>query len=247
MRIRKLRKIIFFFTVLLIILPMISSSPRAVQAKPFLAATPSISLEVPPQVMIGEGFSFTVFFSNTGDAPGYGPFVDVVFPTNGVDGLGGTDTPDGLVYDAVLGGTYSDSSLSLECVDLIFDTNGEVVHPFYRDTTGAYQIIEGTTGDTFVSCLLPFGSFVPQQPDAPIVFHGSVSDLADAGIPLSIRARSGFMFGSDPLDNWCCDALPTSIIFPLDSLNSGTWTGPNEAFFNPHNPDFSQNLFWSGK
>ncbi len=91
---------------------------------------------------------------------------------------------------------------------LTFDASGEVVHPFYRDTTGNYQIIQGTTGDTFISCLLPFGSFVPEQPIAPVIFNASLSEFADLGTDLSIRARGGFVFGGDPLDNWCCDAIP---------------------------------------
>ena len=30
--------------------------------------------------MIGENFCFTVTFENTGVDPGYGPFIDLVFP-----------------------------------------------------------------------------------------------------------------------------------------------------------------------
>ena len=112
---RSARDLFVHASLLLIILSLLLSGllpTNSALAAPLTLAATSIRLDVPSQVMIGEDFSFTVFFSNTGDAPGYGPFVDVVFPTNGIDGLGGTDTPDGLVYDAVLGGTYSDSVLS---------------------------------------------------------------------------------------------------------------------------------------
>ena len=42
----------------------------------------------PTEVLIGESFSFTVNLQNTGDAPGYGPYVDVVLPRGGTDGAG---------------------------------------------------------------------------------------------------------------------------------------------------------------
>jgi hypothetical protein len=44
-------------------------TPYTALARPLTAAAPSISLEVPSQVMIGEDFSFIVNFSNSGDAP----------------------------------------------------------------------------------------------------------------------------------------------------------------------------------
>ncbi len=228
MSIKNHRKILFFVAILLFILPMISVSPKIVQAKPFLDATPNISVGVSSsEVMIGENFTVTVNFSNTGDAPGYGPFIDVVFPTNGADGFAGSDTPDGVFYNAALGAEYS--GLSLDCESFTFDSSGEVVHPYYRDTTGNYQIIQGTTGDTFVSCLLPFGSFVPEQPIAPVIFNASLSNLADLGTPLPIRARGGFIFGGDPLDNWCCDVIPP---FPA-SLDANSWEGSARADVTP--------------
>src|SRR6056297_1696259 len=58
----------------------------SVLAGPLLQPDPAVSLSAPSQVMIGEDFSFTVSFDNSGDQTGYGPFIDVVFPVNGADG-----------------------------------------------------------------------------------------------------------------------------------------------------------------
>ena len=45
---------------------------------------------MPSENFIGENFDFTVTFDNTsGTDPGYGPFVDLIFPVNGADGAGG--------------------------------------------------------------------------------------------------------------------------------------------------------------
>lgn len=222
-----LRKTGLYLLIVISILGTGLYTPYTVLARPLMAATPNISLEVPSQVMIGEDFSFIVNFSNSGDAPGYGPFIDVVFPVNGADGAAGTETPDGISFDSSFGPTYG--GVELTCESFTFDSNGEVVHPFYRNTAGEYHIIEGTTGDTFVSCILPFGSFVPEQPQAPVTFHASLSDLADAGVSLSIRARGGFMFGGDPLDNWCCDVIAPS----PNSNNSADWNGPSRADVTP--------------
>ena len=222
-----LRKAGFYLLLVISILGTGLFTPYSALARPLMAAAPSVTLEVPSQVMIGEDFSFIVNFSNSGDAPGYGPFIDVVFPANGADGAGGTDIQDGIDFNPALGASYS--GLDLTCETSTFDTNGEAVHPFFRDTAGDYHIIEGTTGDTFVSCLLPFGSFVPEQPQAPVTFHASLSDLADAGVSLPIRVRGGFRFGGDPLDNWCCDVIAPS----PNSNNSADWNGPNRADVTP--------------
>ena len=49
--------------------------------------------------MIGDNVTFTVSLDNSDLVDeGYGPFLDVVLPTNGADGQAGTSTPDGLSY-----------------------------------------------------------------------------------------------------------------------------------------------------
>ncbi|MGM0374564.1 MAG: sortase domain-containing protein [Chloroflexota bacterium] len=216
-----------FLIVLSCFYPSPASEIHTVQAQDLYAGFPSVTLDTPSQVMLGEDFSFSVVFDNTGDQVGYGPFIDVVFPANGADGSAGAETPDGIFYDAAQGGTYLGNPL--ECQDATFDNDGEVQHPYYRDTNGDYVIVTGTPGDTFVSCKLPYGSFVPEQPPAAVTFQATLSGLADLGTALPIRARGGFLYGGDPLDNWCCD-----VIAPNPSSNdSSSWTGPNQADVEP--------------
>ena len=65
----------------------------------------------------------------------------------------------------------------------------------------------GTAGDALVVLELPFGSFAPDQPPITVSVQANLSNLADLGTALTLRAWGGFRFGSDPLDNWCCDAV----------------------------------------
>lgn len=58
-------------------------------SKPLYAAVPSVSIS-PIPVMIGENFSLTVIFENTGADPGDGPLIDLVFPLTGQDGDDGS-------------------------------------------------------------------------------------------------------------------------------------------------------------
>ena len=179
--------------------------------------------------MIGEEFSFTVIFDNTGDQTGYGPFIDVVFPVNGADGDPADPgvTKDGISFIESAGAVYS--GIQLTCEAMTFDSSGQITHPYYRDSTGDYVTVLGPAGDTFVSCLLPFGSFVPDQPEAAVTFQASLSEYADAGVPLPLRVRGGFRFGENPLDDWCCDQIapqPTS-------HDSADWTGTYQSDVTP--------------
>ncbi len=183
-------------------------------------ALPAVSLHVPAQLPIGQAFTFTVTFDNTsGTDTGYGPFVDLLFPRNGADGALGTSTSDGIDF---VSATYL--GLPLTTVVQIFPGPPGttcVNHPYARDTTGAFLQVCGATGDKLVTLLLPFGSFTPTQPPAVITVNATLSNLADLGTPLTIRARGGFRFGSTPLDDWCCDPV---IVIPASSTSS-SWPG----------------------
>ena len=77
----------------------------------------------------------------------------------------------------------------------------------------------GPPGDTLYVYQLPFGSFTPEQPMAPVTIDLNMSNLADLGTPLDIRARAGFMYGADPLANPRTDP---SIVCD-DSTDSTDW------------------------
>ena len=61
------------------------------------------------------------------------------------------------------------------------------------------MIISGTPGDQLVVLSLPFGSFVPDQPPAPVVVSASVSNKAKVGNPLPIQAQAVFAVGDQPI------------------------------------------------
>lgn len=44
----------------------------------YSAPIPQITLDVPTEILIGESFTFTVTFKNTGNSFGYGPFIDLI-------------------------------------------------------------------------------------------------------------------------------------------------------------------------
>ncbi len=170
-----------------------------------LAVGPDVEFETPSQqVQLGEDFDFTITFDNTGTDVGYGPYIDLIFPVNGADGAAGTDTVDGIDF---VGATYLGQSLN--SIELVFPdddgagvgTTGTIDHPFAVDSSGNPFQITGTAGDKLVVLELPFGSFAPDQPQADIVVTATTNSLADLGTDLIIQSRSGFRFGSDPLNN----------------------------------------------
>ena len=64
-----------------------------------LAADPEVVIAAPGTVPIGESFNVNVTFSNDGSI-GYGPYIDVLVPFLGEDGVYDNDTTgDGSVYD----------------------------------------------------------------------------------------------------------------------------------------------------
>jgi fimbrial isopeptide formation D2 family protein/uncharacterized repeat protein (TIGR01451 family) len=203
---------------------------------------PQASIDGLGDIFIGEDFTFTVSFDNTANATpdpnvGYGPYIDLVFPTNGADGNAGMDTPDGPVF---VSASYLGASLPLAQATA-FPASGVLDHPLAVDNTGAPIQVTGTEGDVLVVLQLPFGSFVPDQPAAPITVNASLSNLADLGTPLTFSATAGFQFGNDPLDNPATDpsiiqASPTTsdltpILIELVKIYNGpedeTATGPN--------------------
>lgn len=183
---------------------------KTVLARPLFAAKPTVSVSIPGEVMVGESFTFDVTLGPDATTTGYGPIIDVVFP---VVGAGGNPaTPNG--YDFV-SAAYSGSAI--ECAAVEFELKSGTIqasHPYARDANGDKLVITHTTaGDKLVSCKLPFGSFVSSQPNAVVEFTAKQLGPPDpaVGTALPIYARGGFMFGEDPLDNWCCDLVEPTL------------------------------------
>lgn len=225
----------------------------AVAAAPAAAAPiPDVTLGLPATTFIGEDFSFTATFDNASLAdPGFGPFVDVIFPINGVDGAAGLDTADGVDF---VNATYL--GVPVVATQLIFPdddgagpgTTGCVDHPYAVDITNTPVEVCGTAGDKLVVLQLPFGSFTNDQPPAEITVNATGNVLADLNGPLPFTARAGFQYGADPLYNpdvdpsilsdattdssvWSESGIVTPILVTLSKANDGpegeTATGPN--------------------
>jgi uncharacterized repeat protein (TIGR01451 family)/fimbrial isopeptide formation D2 family protein len=151
------------------------------------APIPTASLNVPATGFIGEPFSFSVSFDNTSPTdPGYGPYVDLELPTIGIDGAG-LAVDDGITF---VNATYLGVPVNSTVL-----TCPVAAHPY----TGA--AIACTAGNQLVVLELPFGSFTNDQPPAVITVNANLSNLADLGAPLPIRATGVFRYGADPLDN----------------------------------------------
>jgi len=213
---------------------------------PSYAPVARVILDVPADVMVGEDFTFTATFDNlTGTDAGYGPFIDIVFPVTGADGAGAAPD-DGVDF---LGATYLGSVLT--AVQNTFGAAntggcsgglGPVTHPYaVALTTGTPLVVCGVPGDRLVTLQLPFGSFVPSQPPAMVNISAHLSDLADVGTALTIRARGGYQFGATALNDWCCGdatlltpAAPDSTTWPGRDMTpviasiSKTYSGPED-------------------
>ncbi|MGB3734824.1 MAG: hypothetical protein WA964_07700, partial [Ilumatobacter sp.] len=132
--------------------------------------------------LLGEDVALTVTFDNTDTTDtGYAPYIDLVFDSGGADG------DDGISFGAA---SYLGGSLTPLAV---FDCTGAAeTHPLTGDP------LPCPLGSQIVVLQLPFGSFTPGQPVAPIDVTASVSGLADVGIDLDVTATGGFAFGDSP-------------------------------------------------
>jgi fimbrial isopeptide formation D2 family protein/uncharacterized repeat protein (TIGR01451 family) len=193
-------------------------------APAYAAPAPTVALSAPSSVLIGENFSFTATFSNPSVDVGYGPFIDLIFPVNGADGAAGASAPDGIDF---VSAAYLGQPVDTTVIVFPDDdgpgpgTAGTVNHPYAVDNTNTPLTVTGTAGDKLVVLRLPFGSFTSAQPPINVAISAALSNYADLGTPLTLRARGGFMFGATPLNDWCCDP---AIVTP-SSPDSSAWPG----------------------
>ena len=171
---------------------------------PLSNAPPSVSLGVPGQAPLGSDVSFSVTFNNNDPANGvgFGPVQDVILDTTGADGDDGLGTTS--ISAEYAGIPFSTGGANPTMWVLTFNGAGQATHPLFRDNTGAFINVTGTSGDELVVLRLPFGSFSYEQPPAVVTLNVNLSNLADLGTPLGITARGGYEFGYTPLDDWCC-------------------------------------------
>ena len=167
------------------------------------------------EALIGEDFTFTVTFKNTGTNVGYGPFVDLVLDAGGANIKLGKPSPcmcDGITYlkaemVGVSGGPialtpYPPSPITTAPCGSVPNTFN---HPFGPPSTSGISPVTVPAGAQFITLELPFGSFDPTQPEIIVEVTAHVSDLADAGTPLTISARGGFRYGANAMDDPATD------------------------------------------
>ncbi|WP_264158916.1 VCBS domain-containing protein [Metapseudomonas lalkuanensis] len=188
-----------------------------------LAAGPSTTLTGGADVLLGDTFAFDVTFNNISADAGYAPFIDLFFPATGKDGAG-AEIDDGITF---VSATYLGQNLTAHV--LTFDANGQASHPLAVGTDGKPLIINAAdfgmqAGDQMVVVELPFASVSQGQPPITVQVTASLSDLADTDFSfsgttpdLTIRARSGFQYGNDSLNN---PATDPSILEPSANADS---------------------------
>ena len=189
------------------------------------APVPVAVLSPSTSALVGDTMPLSVTFGNTGDATGYGPFIDVELPT-----AGSVNCPFGVAFTPG-SATYLGQSVSTDV--LTFNASGQAVHPIARTVTGQPLIVTGTPGDELVVFTLPLGSFTPGQPSANVNFSVQVNTMAEPSVPLTAQATGGFQFGADPLDNPTVDPSilgPTSsdTITPEVFILTKTYLGPEQ-------------------
>ncbi len=142
---------------------------------------------------------------------GYGPVLLLAFDRTGPDGVS-PGSPAVNAYDGVsLAGSGAVSYLgtALSYVILDFDDSANagagVKHPFIKGaflkTTDFGVAGRFQTGDQMLAVELPFGSFTPEQPVAPLAVTFTTSNLADLGTAFPFTARADFIYGADSLNN----------------------------------------------
>ncbi len=168
-----------------------------------LDAVPTVSVDAPTNILLkaptNDGLNVSLIFDNTGTDAGFGPYIELIAPKNGVDGYNAADpafsatttNDDGATF---IGATYLGQPVNV-IVNTTFNAAGTAVNTLTGDT------VMGNPGDQFVVLQLPFGSYTGAQTPAEIIANFSLSGKADLGVALPISARAGFQYGLDALDN----------------------------------------------
>jgi len=206
-----------------------------------LSADPVATVDIPGSGFINENFEFCVTADNTGTDAGYEPYVNVFIDpgvqVNSATLMGGSVPVSTFTWDAA-SGAWLDAS-----------NNPLTDHPL--DPALSLPPAPGIDGTTWLLVDLPFGSYVPDQPPAKIVFDATLdpSQGAVLGQPINISAQTGFLFGEDPFNNPVADPpalgpldsssiTPTVIIVEKESFNAGENAvgAESEQATGPNNP-----------
>jgi uncharacterized repeat protein (TIGR01451 family) len=219
---------------------LFAATPAAAQPEPSVTFVPE---DFPPEVLIGEKFTFTVEFSNQGDQSGAGPYIALCLPAPGADGRDQNEPCDGFFFVSAVA-LFTGQTLSLQPAG----------PPLIQSPPGSPIACQGLTqGSTnplckppislppgFEGCqvvFLPLGgltSFYPDQPPVRVQITLQVHSFADPGKPLPVKVIGGFQ--SDSSGTGCLEG-DTAVATTLPTLfkvrkrylgpENETVTGPN--------------------
>ncbi len=162
------------------------------EPRQLLAADPLVAWGLlPAQPLVAETMDVSFQFSNQGNSPGFGPYVDLVVPR-------GEAVNEGLSY---VTGSASLMDTGVDATVITFDSLGLATHPFAVDGLGQPQQLTANPNDQLVVLQIPFGSYTPDQPAIQVDLKLAVGGEADFGQSLPLTATGGFRYGSDALDN----------------------------------------------
>ncbi|MEZ6134168.1 MAG: SdrD B-like domain-containing protein [Pirellulaceae bacterium] len=155
-----------------------------------LAVGPTVQLpSTGIEAQIGENIEFEVIFDNTGTEVGYGPFIDLLLPTAGIDG------DDGIAFN---GATYLGAEVNATL--LTFNDQGggfgTVEHPYLASPINETQAITISPSVTGGSFRLSFGG----QTTNDIAF-----DANNSAIQLALESLSTVAVGDISLSGALVD------------------------------------------
>lgn len=218
---------------------LFAATPAAAQPVPSVSIVPE---DFPPEVLIGEKFTFTVEFSNQGNESGAGPYIALCLPAPGADGSGLNLPCDGFFFvsavEVYTGQTrplqpagppliQSPPSGPIACQEVTEGSTNPMCKP-------PIPLPPGFEGCQVVFLPLLYTSFYPGQPPVRVEITLQVHSFADPGTPLPVKVVGGFQ--SDSSGTGCLEGdaavattLPT--LFKLRKRYLGpeneTATGPN--------------------
>jgi len=226
-----------------------SAAAQAMYMHVLADAAPAVTVSLNGGSQPGSSTTIGLTFENAGASgdTGFGPFIDVMIPKLGSDGIyDGNLAGDGSLYDlsddspadgqadGEPDGLIVPDNLTVNYLGLTLNsflytfgdddgggpgTTGTIAHPYAVDTAGNPLDVVGQAGDQLLVIELPFGSFASDQPAAVLSVNATISPLADAAAPLTAFARGGFRYGNDALDNPATD--PSLLSDP--GSNVSTW------------------------
>lgn len=180
------------------------ASASKLEAQP---PTPTVVLQdVPADVLVGEVFHFKLLFKADPAVTGFGPFVELAVQYKGADCTALSGPCDGLELVSA-SALFANGSVPLNACTAVAPDTSCSPNPVQCPGTSVVPAPAGCffglppapAGFQKSVFLLPFGSFVPGQPDVEIDVAVRVHAFADVNSPLQILARGGFRYGNSAL------------------------------------------------